>query len=420
MDKKSKKIYIKAMEYYQNGKIDKAIDLCEKGISLNIKNSSIINLKGLLLYLKGDLKGARALWSINKDANGDEVAKKYIADLKEDMERERLYNEAIKLLKELKVTEALGLLEECKKSDFNTINVSNAITICYIKQGQYNEAKKYIDKVLALDLKNNTALDNKRMLMEYGIINREIFNKKVVFTVILVIIISLSAIIGVKYGYPYAKNYISKIKDNKNKKIEENIKKEEVIEKLNEQPKVEVKEEAKQEKIEEKFPYDELKAFIDSKDYNSMYNVLYKWKDKSLAVNDKILYSKAEELMKSEGVEYFYKSGSRSLNSKEYVKAKEDLEKAYYYSKGSYLEPHIIYLLALSVERSEDFEKAIKYYELYASTYSEGEYIDAVLYNLAMIYKNVDINKSKEYAKSLTERFPNSIYNNTNIKSILE
>ena len=54
MDKSQKK-YIKALDNYNNGYIDKAIKLCEESISINIKNSAAINLKGLLYYLNGDL-----------------------------------------------------------------------------------------------------------------------------------------------------------------------------------------------------------------------------------------------------------------------------------------------------------------------------------------------------------------------------
>lgn len=61
---KSNIYYEKALNYYHKGYIDKAIELCEKSISDNIKNKAAIDLKGFLHYLKGDLKNSRACGSL--------------------------------------------------------------------------------------------------------------------------------------------------------------------------------------------------------------------------------------------------------------------------------------------------------------------------------------------------------------------
>ena len=58
-NKKKNKTYLKAVEYYDKGELDKAIKLCDECISQNLKNGSALNLKGLILYSKGDLEGAR-------------------------------------------------------------------------------------------------------------------------------------------------------------------------------------------------------------------------------------------------------------------------------------------------------------------------------------------------------------------------
>lgn len=76
-------------------------------------------------------------------------------------------------------------------------------------------------------------------------------------------------------------------------------------------------------------------------------------------------------------------------------------------------------MLALSYKLSSDFENAIVYYELCLKQYPKGSYTQEVLYNLILIYKDVDINKAKGYAKNLIERFPESQYNNTIVKNIL-
>lgn len=77
---KSNKLYLKALNKYQSGYIDQAIDICEESISINMKNSASINLKGLLYYLKGDIDSAKALWKLNYEVNDDEVSKNIYKD----------------------------------------------------------------------------------------------------------------------------------------------------------------------------------------------------------------------------------------------------------------------------------------------------------------------------------------------------
>lgn len=421
MDKQSKKIYTKAMELYQKGYIDKAIDLCEKGISLNLKNSPIINLKGMLLYLKGDLNGAKALWRINWDANNDEVAKKYISDIKEDIEREELYKASLKLIKELRINEAVQLLKKCEASDFNSINVGNALTFCYIKQGDFEKAKYYMEKVLSIDVNNKSALENKKLLINYGILKRNFNLKKVSIAAAAILIIVAVSFLIKNYAYPQVHKFYKNMVDNKNKKIAENIKdKEKTAEpEVKEENKIQ-NENKENPKPEEKFPYEDLKQYIEKKDFEAIYTLLANWESKSLSVNEKTLYSKAQTLIKEEGVDYFYKNGSKAISDKEYAGAKDNFTKAYKYSKDNYLNPHIVYMLGVTSEKLEDYEGAIKYYDSYIRDYPEGDYMPQVLYELAMIYKNIDANKAKEYAVRLNKDFPNSIYNNTNIKSMIK
>ena len=92
MGNKLNKIYEKSMDNYNKGYIEKALEECEKGISLNLKDVRLLNLKGMLLYIKGDLKGAIAVWKINKDYNNDEISKIYIRDAKKDEENIKLYS----------------------------------------------------------------------------------------------------------------------------------------------------------------------------------------------------------------------------------------------------------------------------------------------------------------------------------------
>ena len=170
---KSQKIYNKALSKYNNGYIDAAIKLCEESISIDIKNKASINLKGLLLYLKGDLDKSQKLWKMNYQVNGDEIAEKYLESSKKDSNKIEYYKEALVLVEKFKIDEALVLLEKCAESDFNYINVNNYSALCYMKKGQYAKALEKINNVLKIDVKNTEAKENIKLLESINVIDKK-------------------------------------------------------------------------------------------------------------------------------------------------------------------------------------------------------------------------------------------------------
>lgn len=77
-------------------------------------------------------------------------------------------------------------------------------------------------------------------------------------------------------------------------------------------------------------------------------------------------------------------------------------------------------MIAVSFEKLDDKDNAIKYYSDYEKNFKESEYLEEVLYKLAILNKDRNISESKKYAEKLQYKFNDSIYNNNNIKSILE
>lgn len=428
---KSTKQYKKALDYYNDGKLDKALKLCELSISGNIKNTSAINLKGLLLYLKGELDNAQSLWKMNGQINNDLVSKKYFEDSLKDEKRRKLYYDALALIKELKMREALNLLKVCSESDFNCINVNNYMALCYIKLGEYSAAAACISKVLKLDINNSEAKEYRKMLIDYGIVKKQ-RNYKAISALAAVLCIAVFSIITIKtkayknYGFL---SYINKPKaaqNNKQNSVNNNTAAKNEAQKQNTKAQQPQKQETKNEEVQkqeaeaaEKFPSEDVKKQIDSKNYDALYDLVSKWQDKNLSINDKTMISKAREMLVNDGTEYFYGTGSKALSSKDYNKSRDYLLKAYSVGGGSYLNPHIIYMLAASYENLEDIENALKYYNEYNSKFSKGDYAETVLYKLALLNKNVDMNKAKAYAETLANTYPNSMYNNTIIKDII-
>lgn len=220
---KSNKLYKKAFHEFQNGNIDKAINLCDISLKLNIRNRAALNFKGLLHYLKGDLENAISFWKLDYKMNKSEVSKKYLEGTPDDRKRLEMYVKAVRLVNKLKINEAVKLLEECRKSDYNKINVNNYLAYCYIKLGQFSNADICLGEVLKIDRNNEQALNYRKETKKYTKNNKNCRLNKPnsigkLFSVICIIgIVIFSASLGVKkIGKYYNKN--NKVLDN-NKNI---------------------------------------------------------------------------------------------------------------------------------------------------------------------------------------------------------
>lgn len=141
---------------------------------------------------------------------------------------------------------------------------------------------------------------------------------------------------------------------------------------------------------------------------------------KSITEENQKDFELAKELLETKGVKYFYDEGLNEFKNGEFGKANKEFQKGFKYAKGSYLENHLNYMIAVSFEKLDDKENSIKYYSDYEKNFKEGEYLEEVLYKLAILNKDRNISESKKYAEKLQYKFNDSIYNNNNIKSILE
>jgi tetratricopeptide (TPR) repeat protein len=416
---KSTKLYKKAMEKYRNGYIDGAIEACEKSISLNIKNSAAINLKGLLLYLKGELENARNLWMLNKDINKDPVSIKYIESSLKDEKKLQLYETALGLIKEIKINEAMNSLEICNESAFNSINVGNAMSECLIKQGEYNRALEQINKVLELDKKDKFALENKKMLIQYGIVKNEMNYSKLlggVFSTILVLAMVYFGIVNSQKVFEGTKKVISK--DDFDNSYVESISNQQVqnLPDIKEDNSLKIETETK---VKVNFPAEEIKIDMENKNYEELYKQYIAWNGKIESINEKNLIVSAGEILKSEGVKYFYTLGNQYGREQNNNKAIESLKKAEELGESNELYPHVIFSLGSAYERIADYENALRQYEEYHKSYSRQDYGEEVLYKMVMIYKNIDKNKAKLYAEELVKVYPKSIYNNSKTRAII-
>ncbi|MBC8059732.1 MAG: tetratricopeptide repeat protein [Clostridiaceae bacterium] len=403
---KATKYYKKALTKYHNGYIDEAINLCGASVAENNRYKAAASLKGILFYFKGDLENARELWDFNVRVNKDVVSKKYIENTRSDDKLLSIYTRGLTLINEVKIADALILLKECEESDFNVLNVSNYIAVCLIKQGEFIDAKVYLDKVLNIDKKNKMALDNIKMLKKFGIINNKFQHGPIIIFLLIVFILGS----GLSIHFAKNKKIATKQKVDTVKPIDNS--------------KIAIQKETKPEEVkkiepEEVFPYDKIKSYIDEANYEELDKALYIWKDKSKDDRAKTLLENALVLIKDKGLKVFYDKGYKYFTDKDYKNASDYFHKVYSYGNIDYLYENGLFYLARSEENLGNINDEIKYYEEYSNTFPKGSYEATVLYNLAILYSKSDMNKAKGFAKMLLENFPNEDYNNSIMRDIL-
>jgi len=412
-NKKRNKIYIKATDYFNKGDIEKAILKCEEGISNNLTNAAILNLKGLLLYLKGDLRGAVTNWKINSDFNDDVTAKSYIHDAKKDDERLQIYRQGETLLKKMLIDEAIDKFRVCLESDFNSINVNCSLALCYLKKGEYSLASLHVTKTLEMDKKNIIANKIAKELKDFAGIELTLTKKSGLPKKILVATILGIIIIGGIIGYQEFYN-----KENTAGNTEVNV-----VEEQKEIPQIIVNEEDKtgETKKDILVNIEMVETAIKNQDYESLYEQLNPIVDvNSLSEKERAIFNKGKEVLGVKGTEYFYKKSVALFKENKYDAAEAELLKGYEYGRLNYLYPHEIFYLGAINEKLNDTKEATNYYEIYYNNYKDGPYIETVIYSLAMLYKQEDLTRSKTYAMELREKYPESIYNNEVISNLLK
>lgn len=438
MEKRSKNLYKKAMAYYEEGKINRALELCELILAENLEFAAVLNFKGLLLYQKGDLKGATATWNLNINLNNDKFARKYVEDSKSDVKRIELYKEGELYLKQLKIDSALEKLKQCAESDFNTIKVNCALAIAYQKKGEFTLAKHHIDKALKLDVNYAAAKKVKNELTEVGMYEGEQQNvkSKKAISFLTGIVILIVVCMG---------SYMGFAKMNENRKAEE-LRAQREIEAQNKkdawnemeakkqaekQAEIDAAQNAENEKLEDvennsadenkktTLDAERINVLIANNDLDNLYIELDNVDSEALTAQDKALYDKAADILKNNGTEKFYLSGVEDFKNEKYDDALDKFNKAYEYCSGTYLEEHVIFYKARTYLEQGNKKEAIKAYEEYYNKYPQDTYTSGVLYQLALLTYENDITVSKDYANQLISKYPKSIYLNDRIQSIL-
>ena len=173
------------------------------------------------------------------------------------------------------------------------------------------------------------------------------------------------------------------------------------------------------EKLEDKFNKESLASAINSSDYNSIYENIRNVKSDELNDEEKLLYDNAVSILKTNGVANFYEYGLQYFNQQDYSKAEDQFNKAYEYCEGNNLEPHIIFYRGSTASEQGNRDLTLQMYEKYNDLYPSGPYTEGVLYELALLNVSDDLEKAKAYSDKLVNNYPQSIYVNDRIMSII-
>jgi tetratricopeptide (TPR) repeat protein len=417
-NKQKDKDYMKAVHFYEEGELDKALKKCDESISANLKNAATLNLKGLILYIKGDLDGAKAQWKINSEHNDDNLSKHYIHDSKSDVKRLKLYKLGESYLKQLRIEEAIEELNKCTESDFNSIKVNLALAICYLRKGDYTTSSVYITKVLKVDKDNLSAKNIVKELKDVSGIKLEASKSNNWIKVLVFILVSITILgfigIGIRMGLH---NKIISSELNEETVKEEEIDTSKIQEKSEETNGTKEKGETKTEDLVD---FSALESSVNNKDYEAIYNDVKKVNEGSLKGREKTIYFNAREALKNDGVSFFYRRGSELYSKKSLNEARAEFIKGYEYGEGNYIYPHIVFFKAATDEELGNIDDAINGYEEFYNKFKNETYIEETIYKLALLYKDRDIDKSIAFAKEIREKYSSSMYNNKVISNLLD
>lgn len=294
------------------------------------------------------------------------------------------------------------------------------------KKGDFYRAKEYIDKALRIDESAVAAKITDKELKENGVYSESSNSSKVALIVITSLVVIAAVIAGGYivmtkfknkdiYQVVNGTNSIQASEEQKDKNGENKDGEQEKIQEVQaDNSEVTVKGEDQNKNLNA----EKLKSLVVANDFDGIYEELKNVKTESVSSQDSEIYNKAVKLMENKGATKFYDYGLWYFNQGNYKDAGISLDKAYTYCEGNAYKQHILFYRASNSLKGRDEKNALKQYEEYYSKYSKGVYTDEALYQLALLTNGDDKAKSKQYASTLINGFPSSIYANDKIAAI--
>lgn len=376
----SYKKYNEALNMIQRKFMTSAIDIIEEALELNPKDVDILNLKGLLKLLKCNFDEAFESFYKSSCYDNNELAKKYVNILSSEEFNIFLsrYNHAVRFVNNELYQESIQILENIRTEEPELIEPYLLLHLIYEKLGDNEKANEYMDKLREVDKDN--------LLFEKDIVKtpkKEEEKKEApkkqkshmpLYTLIAVLVLAIGAL------YLNNKKKLNHLNDQVAAKEEKLTETSEKLDKT--------KDELKEVKTEtDKTKEEQAKSEVIVGDEEELFNQAMDLKKEG----------KNEEAIKY--LELVVKNGK----TKKYIS-------------------EAIYQLAQLNEKTKHNEEAIKYYKKYVNTYKPSDnYYDDSYYNMGMLYyKQGDLEKAQQTFYSLRAEDPDSMYNNSQVESILK
>ncbi|MBS6507296.1 MAG: tetratricopeptide repeat protein [Paraclostridium bifermentans] len=376
----SYKKYNEALNMIQRKFMTSAIDIIEEALELNPKDVDILNLKGLLKLLKCNFDEAFESFYKSSCYDNNELAKKYVNILSSEEFNIFLsrYNHAVRFVNNELYQESIQILENIRTEEPELIEPYLLLHLIYEKLGDNEKANEYMDKLREVDKDN--------LLFEKDIVKtpkKEEEKKEApkkqkshmpLYTLIAVLVLAIGAL------YLNNKKKMNHLNDQVAAKEEKLTETSEKLDKT--------KDELKEVKTEtDKTKEEQAKSEVIVGDEEELFNQAMDLKKEG----------KNEEAIKY--LELVVKNGK----TKKYIS-------------------EAIYQLAQLNEKTKHNEEAIKYYKKYVNTYKPSDnYYDDSYYNMGMLYyKQGDLEKAQQTFYSLRAEDPDSMYNNSQVESILK
>ena len=434
----------KAENYYKKKHYKEALRICDKVLAKQYNNEKALELEGEIFYKLGKIDEAILNWKINAEYNNNPTAKMRLAETdkstkekalsydnfntissdtlqaelaailaaqeaeakekeaKEQEAKERQAKEAEAREKEAREKQA----KEAEAREKEVIEKQAKEAEAREKEAKEKQAKEAEAKEKEANIKQSTNIDTTEKenteatptnsdntdKVESNKKKTSNKNRNIAIAVACGVVVVLAAYSGVKY---YSN------KNDAPQKQEQQV---------NEQTK--------------ELPADfnnSLTKAVNDKNYEDLYNLLSEAKGLTIPADDEKIYSEATKLMQDEGVQSFYDAGLKDMKDKKYEDALNNLNKAYAFCDGTYLQPHIIYFMGAANAGLNKPEDAVKYYKEYLEKFPHSDmYTPEILYKLAEYYNGTgNKEEAKKYAQHIENSYPSSPYYNDTIKDIL-
>lgn len=387
----SYKKYNNALDLANKNYITTASELIDEALDINPKDVDILNLKGLLKLLKCDFSKAFESFYTSICYGNNELAKKY-TDILSSQEFNIFlsrYNHSIRFINEELNQESIHILENIIDEDPDLIEPYVILSLLYDKLNNIKKKEFYLGKLRDIDKDNSVFESNDEINHDTEVkVTKDKNNKKLKK---LSYVVAISILIGVGAYYTN-----KKIQNLNNELAQKNQQLSEVDKELNKKE-------------------DELNIANSELDETNkeLEKVNQKLDEESQKLDESILTS---------GESTIYQHAMKLKKDNQNELAIKYLEQIVKNGKTKQYISEAIYQIALLSEKVNDNEQAKLYYKKYINTYTpQDKYYDDAFYQLGMLYYNSgDLDNAKKTFYGLRSEVPDSMYNNSKIKEILQ